>query len=154
MLFLLLLGVFVFFVPNFTTNPIKKAEFIFDMFGAIFSIPLSVHNLLVAKTSFSFLNGYFAWNTISFAAYYRGAMGILLVYDVTDESSFNSNNSSYLFFNFPDQTSHDKPPFVVNNLGLIFWILNVLIWLDHFSQIFEIGSEILNSMPPTMSTKY
>ena len=33
---------------------------------------------------------------LSSIAYYRGAMGILLVYDVTDESSFNSI-SSYPF---------------------------------------------------------
>jgi Ras-related protein Rab-8A len=33
-------------------------------------------------------------------AYYRGAMGILLVYDVTDDRSFNSASSYLSFYEF------------------------------------------------------
>lgn len=56
---------------------------------------------LLWKTWFLSFLFFFFFNLLLldyFVAYYRGAMGILLVYDVTDESSFNSISPFLLLF--------------------------------------------------------
>ncbi|KAF2619753.1 hypothetical protein F2Q68_00041470 [Brassica cretica] len=81
-------------------------------------------------------------------AYYRGAMGILLVYDVTDESSFNSKFSLYFLLQF-NAVPKAKGQALADEYGIKFFETSAKTNLNVEEVFFSIGKDIKQRLADT-----